>query len=124
MKILVADDDTTICKMAGDLLRSAGYDVLEASDGERALKLAHEKQPDLIVLDLMMPKVTGYQVVREIRQHPRLKETPILILSGVIPGKESNDALRAHGIAGFISKANMIGTLVSRVQEILTRSPG
>jgi DNA-binding response OmpR family regulator len=111
-----------ICRVAGELLASAGFDVLEASDGEWALKLAHEEHPALIVLDLMMPNVSGYQVVREIRQHPRLKGIPILILSGVVPGKEANDPLRGYGISGFISKASMVRSLVPRVQAILSKT--
>lgn len=120
--ILVADDDATICEMVGKLLTDAGYEVLTAADGEEALKIAHTVRPDLIVLDLMMPNVNGFTVVREIRVNPRLEETPILILTGTIPGKELNDSIREYGISGFISKTNMLASLVQRVQEALSDS--
>ena len=121
MKILVADDAATIRKVIRELLTSAGYDVLEASDGEQVLKLAHEERPDLIVLDLVMPKATGFDVLREIRRDPRVRNTPILIVSEVIHGQWANDILHRHEIAGFIGKANIMNSLLPRVQEILSR---
>ena len=88
MKILVADDDALIREIAANLLTSAGHDVLLAADGEQALGVVSSKQPDLIVLDLMMPKVPDFDVVREIRKDSRAGNTPILILSALISGEE------------------------------------
>ena len=120
MKILVADDEPTIREIAREFLTSAGYDVLEASDGREALALACEKQPDLIVLDIMMPWMTGIEVVREIRQQPDVKNTPILIMSGCVPEPDANDLLGDLRVAGYLSKTEMVASLVSRVQEILS----
>ncbi len=120
-KILVADDEGIIRGIVKELLTPAGYDILEASDGEEALKLTHSERPDLIVLDLVMPKITGFDVIREIRKDRRIRNTPILIVSGVVHGQASNELLRSYEIAGFIAKPNMIKTLLSRVQEILSK---
>ncbi len=120
-KILVVDDAATIRKIAGELLTNAGYDVLEAQDGEQALALVHKEHPDLIVLDLVMPKMTGFQVVQEIRKDPRVKEIPILIMSEVISVQGAHDLLHTFGVACFLSKAQMMTALVSRVQEILSK---
>ncbi len=121
MKILVVDDDATIRKMAGELLRSTGYDVLEASDGEQALELVHRKRPDLIVLDHKMPKMKGSDVVQEIRKDPKVGKTPILVLSGVVSGRNTDAYLHDLDVAGFIGKTQMATSLISRVQEVLSK---
>ncbi len=120
MKILVADDSETIRKIAGELLTDAGYDVLKAEDGEQAVALAQKEHPDLIVLDLVMPKMTGFEVAWEIRKDPRVKNIPILIVSEVMSVQAAHDFLHEFGVAGFLSKAQMMTSLVSRVQEILS----
>ncbi len=121
MKILVVDDEPTIREIARELLTSAGYDVLEASGGRKALVLAFENQPDLIVLDMMMPGMNGVDVAREIRQDSRLKDTPILMVSGSIDESDANDLLGHLKLAGFLRKKEMVASLVSRVQEILSK---
>ena len=120
-KILVVDDDATIRKIAGELLTNAGYDVLKAADGQQALDMALKEHPDLIVLDLVMPKMTGFTVVREIRQDPRIKNIPILIFSEVISVQAAHDILHKYGVSCFMSKAQMMISLVSRVREILSK---
>ena len=121
MKILVVDDESPIREIARELLTSAGYDVLEASDGEQALALARKEQPVLIVLDLMMPEMTGFDVVREIRKDPRVKNTPILIMSALVSGSYTDAYIQQLDIAGFVDKTQMATSLISRVQEILSK---
>ena len=117
-KILVADDTVTVRKVAARLLASAGYDVLEAEDGRQALDLVQNEHPDLILLDLLMPKMTGFDVLREIKRSGRVKETPILIMSGVFK-KDVLDFLQAAGVAGFLDKEQIKDSLLFRVQQIL-----
>ena len=121
MKILLADDEPMIHQIAGKLLTSAGYNVLMATNGRQAIALAREEQPVLIVLDLVMPEMTGLDVVRGIRNDPSLEETPILIMSGIDPGKETSSALHEHGVTEFLRKTEFVTSLVSRVREILSR---
>ena len=121
MKILVAEDSATIRRIARELLASAGYDVLEASDGEQALALARKEQPLLILLDLMLPKMTGFQFVQEIRKDPRVGKTPILVLSALVCGSDTDDYIHELDVAGFIDKTQMATSLISRVQEILSK---
>ena len=121
MKILVVDDNATIRELAEEYLTSAGYNVLMASDGEEALALARKEQPVLILLDLVMPEMSGLEVVREIRNDPRLKETQIVIISGIDPEEEVSSALREYGVAEILSKTEFMKSFVSRVQEILSK---
>src|SRR5262245_10248629 len=81
-KILVVDDTVTVRRIAARLLAAAGYEVLEAEDGRQALELAQNEHPDLIVLDLLMPGMTVFDVLREFKKIGRLQKTPILIMRG------------------------------------------
>lgn len=118
-KILVADDTATVRKVAVRLLVSAGYDVLEAEDGRQALEMVQNEHPDLILLDLLMPKMTGFDVLREIKKAERIKQTPILIMSGVFK-KDVLDFLQASGVAGFVDKEQIKDSLIFRVQQLLS----
>ncbi len=121
MKILVADDESSIREIAGELLTSAGYDVLEAEDGKQALALARKEQPVLILLDLVMPEMSGYDVLQEIRKDPRLRNTPILILSVLVSGVDTDVYFHELDVDGFIDKADFVISLVPRVHEILSK---
>jgi DNA-binding response OmpR family regulator len=80
-KILVADDEPHIRDLLKLLLEDEGYDVVEAEDGEEAYQVAKDEKPDVIILDIMMPKVDGYQAYHSIRSDADLKGIPILILT-------------------------------------------
>ena len=79
-KILVADDEASIRRILETRLKMVGYDVVVAEDGEEALELFNKTNPDLVVLDVMMPKMDGYGVTREIR---RTSDIPIIILTAL-----------------------------------------
>jgi two-component system alkaline phosphatase synthesis response regulator PhoP len=123
VKILVVEDEPAICDLAGELLTNAGYEVLLATDGRQAIDLARKEHPNLILLDLMLPQMTGFRVLREIRKDPRLKNTPILILSVLSSGGFTDPSVHDLDVAGFIDKMEFVTTLVSGVQEILSKQP-
>jgi len=81
-KLLVVDDDEQIADMLKEKLTQEGYEVCLAYDGEEALKKVKEFDPDVVLLDLMLPKMNGYEVLREIRQKFTDKWRPVIILSG------------------------------------------
>ncbi|MFQ5876929.1 MAG: response regulator [Acidobacteriota bacterium] len=118
-KVLVADDTATVRRVATRVLVSAGYQVVEAEDGAMALDLVQKEHPDLILLDLLMPKMTGFDVLREIKRTDRIKETPILIMSGVFK-KDVLDFLQASGVAGFVDKDQIKESLLFRVEQALS----
>ena len=93
--ILVAEDDPDSRQMMSTLLTMKGYDVCEAGDGLAALEIALRTPPDLIFIDLQLPKLDGLGVTRELRLHPKLKQTPIVVLSGYDPAKYRQAALDA-----------------------------
>ena len=80
-KILVADDEYVISRCVSFMLRKEGYECRSVSDGQSALEAAREERPDLLILDLDMPKKTGFEVCRELRADPALKDIHVLVLT-------------------------------------------
>ena len=119
--ILVADDSALVQGMARDILSAAGYVVILCSDGAAALESVEKEHPDLAILDLLMPRMTGFDVLREMKKNPRLKDIPVLVLSGVY--KENVVGfLHQLGATGFIDKQNLGETLLFRVRAALERT--
>jgi CheY-like chemotaxis protein len=81
--ILVADDDPQILAVISRQLVRLGYRVIEAADGAEALASARTHKPDLILLDVLMPHMSGWEVAREVRHDPALKDTPIVVLTAI-----------------------------------------
>lgn len=101
--VLVAEDDADIRLLMKTLLAMRGYRVVEARDGQETLDVARLARPDLILMDLQLPRLNGFAVTRFIRQHHALKGVPILIVSGHDPVKHRNLALAA-GCNGYVQK--------------------
>ena len=83
-KILVVDDEVQMQEMIAQFLGNAGYEVSAASDGEMALATAEKIAPDLILMDIQMPKVDGWVVCHKLKANPKLKKVPIILFSGMI----------------------------------------
>ena len=116
--ILVADDDEMIVDVLRYQLEKEGYHVLVAQDGERALRLALERAPDLVLLDVMMPKMQGWEVCREIR---RASTVPILMLTA--RGEEMDRVLGLElGADDYVIKPFSFRELLARVHANLRRS--
>jgi CheY-like chemotaxis protein len=121
--ILVADDADDILKDCETLLSAAGYQVLLAQDGVDALRLIREEHPDLVVLDLLMPRMTGFDVLREIRQDERVKDTIVLAISSVYKDNIL-DFLHQLGAQGFLDKTQIQEALAFRVASLLAPPSG
>jgi len=116
--VLVADDAPQIRERAKALLEEAGYNVLLAHDGADALTMIREEHPDLVLLDLLMPSMTGFDVLRAVLQDERIKETPVLTMSGVYKDNVV-EFLHKLGVQGFLDKEQLLETLVFRVRQVL-----
>jgi DNA-binding response OmpR family regulator len=115
---LVVDDETPIREYEATLLSEFGHEVLTASEGYEALKLAREKQPDLILLDIMMPEMSGIEVCRQLRGDPQTRDLRILVVSGVDTRKTLEESLDA-GADDFITKPIDRLELMVRVRSML-----
>jgi DNA-binding response OmpR family regulator len=117
--ILIIEDEPALVRGLKDAFASKGFDVLTAQDGATGLDLALEKNPDVILLDIMLPRVNGYEVCRTIRE--RGIETPILMLTA--KGQEEDIILGLNlGADDYIAKPFRIGELVARVNAFLRRA--
>jgi chemosensory pili system protein ChpA (sensor histidine kinase/response regulator) len=116
--ILVADDAETVLDVAGRLLREAGFNVILAQDGIEALQQVRERHPDLVLLDLLMPRMSGFDVLREIRQDERVKQTPVVAMSGTYK-PEVADFLEQLGAQGFLDKQQLEASLIARTRQLL-----
>lgn len=116
--ILVVEDDPTLMRALRDNLEFDGYKVLTAADGERGLKCAVDDRPDLIVLDIMLPKVNGYEICRLVRKEGL--EMPILMLTA--KGQESDIVLGLNlGADEYVTKPFGLKALLARINALLRR---
>ena len=118
--VLVADDDRDILQLVSFRLERADYEVVQANDGEEALRLVKELRPDLAVLDLMMPKLNGYEVIREIRRNEETKAIPVILLTARVQEADVARGFEA-GADDYLKKPFSPQELRARVQAILGR---
>lgn len=117
MKILVVDDEMLIRNVIKDYLENEGYEIYEAENGRDAIRVFKEEKIDLIILDIMMPKMDGYETLKELR---KLGETPVIMLTAM---KEELDKLHGFdlGVDDYVTKPFSPKELVARVKAILKR---
>jgi DNA-binding response OmpR family regulator len=116
--ILIADDDPQILTMLGIRLAKKGYAVLEASDGLQTLQQAREHQPDLVLLDVMMPGKNGWEVAKELRSDERLRNIGIVMLTAI--GEKVNELTSPlYGADAYIDKPFDFTDLEKTIQKIL-----
>ena len=120
MKILIAEDSTTIRRLVAAWLTAEGYDVVEAADGEEAVEFARRELPDLLVLDKVMPKFDGFEVVRALREDPRTQAMPIVMLTERTSEDDVLGGL-SLGVEEYIPKPFSPHELSARVRRALAR---
>jgi CheY-like chemotaxis protein len=118
VRIVVADDDPFIRRLVVFTLKKRGYEVLEASNGTAALDLVRQAKPDLAVLDVLMPEMTGLEVTKILSQDPTTSNIPVLILSASAQQSEVEAGL-ASGATAYLVKPFEPKVLGERVAEIL-----
>jgi len=117
-KILVVDDTPQNVKLLADLLQAKGYAVVTAADGEAALARLAQEAPDLVLLDVMMPGFTGYEVCRRIREEPGTALLPVVLVTALDPQQERVKGIEA-GADDFLSKPINQQELFARVRSLL-----
>lgn len=120
--ILVIDDDADIQRLLQFALKRAGHTVAISSDGQQGLAQAEDQSPDLIVCDIMMPRMTGYEFCRQARTKPVLKDTPIIVFSARFQPVDRQTALEA-GATEYLSKSTAPDELVKRIEELIPDTP-
>jgi two-component system phosphate regulon response regulator PhoB len=119
--VLVAEDDRFIRRIAEIALERQGFTVRTAEDGESALRQVRESPPDVVLLDLIMPKVQGFEVLRRLKQDPATAGVPIIVLSSLGQEPDVRRALEA-GAAGYLVKAERyLQNLADELDKVLRR---
>ncbi len=119
-KILIAEDEPDIRELVAFMLRFAGHEVMAASNGEEAVQAANRDRPDLVLMDVRMPKMTGYDACRIMKATPDLRDVPVVFLSAKGQESEIQSGLDA-GAEEYLLKPFSPDELTNRVRLILAK---
>jgi CheY-like chemotaxis protein len=103
--VLLVDDSKLLRAVNGRALAKAGYIVLTAEDGEEGLRVAREKIPDLVLLDMILPKLGGVEVLHRLKQDPLTSQIPVIVLSSM--AQKNEERLMSEGAAGYFEKSKL-----------------
>jgi DNA-binding response OmpR family regulator len=119
-KIIVADDEQFITTAYTDGLQRAGFEVIAAHNGEEAYDLISKEKPDLVLLDLIMPKLNGFEVLKKVKSESELQNIPIVILSNLSQETDEVEA-KKMGATDFIVKSDIsLQDLITRINQLLS----
>src|SRR5512133_1951837 len=120
-KILIIDDDLDTLRLVGLMLQRQGYQISAATNGQQGLDKAFDEGPDLILLDIMMPDMDGYEVTRRLRQNPATMETPVLMFTAKT---QLNDKVSGFDVGAndYLTKPTHPSELQARVKTLLLRA--
>lgn len=121
-RVLVVDDEPDVLLLCRVNLEFEGYEVLEASDGQEALDLLEAEHPDVILLDVMMPRIDGWAVLDHVKRTPELADIPVVMLTAKV---QDQDPIRgwSHGVAEYITKPFSPLALSQVLEDVLTTDP-
>jgi DNA-binding response OmpR family regulator len=118
--VLIADDDLDILQLTRSLVKRRGFPILEASDGDEAMKMVLESRPELVILDVMMPGQTGWEVCRSIRENDALSGTGVIMLTGI--GERMNEMTSPlYGADAYLDKPFDPSALDALITEVLDK---
>jgi len=118
-KILIVEDDRFLRELIARKLRNEGYDVIEAVDGEEGLKRIKEEKPDLILLDLILPGIDGFEVLAKAKEDLDTAQIPVIILSNLGQREEIERGLRLGAIDYLIKAHFTPGEIIEKIKNIL-----
>jgi len=113
--ILFIEDESALQKTFGEIFKQEGYEMISALDGEIGLRSAKTKKPDLILLDLILPKINGFDVLKQLKEDPDTKEIPVIVLTN-LEGMQDIEKVIGLGATTYLVKANY--SLVEVMEKI------
>ncbi len=118
-KILIVEDDKFLRELIAQKLIKEGYDIAEAVDGEKGIKAVEEEKPDLVLLDLILPGVDGFEVLAKIKEDPKIAQIPVIILSNLGQKDDIERGLKM-GAVDYLIKAHFTpGEIIEKVKAVL-----
>ena len=115
---MIVEDNELNMKLFNDLLEAHGYETVITKDGTKALDLAMEAMPDLVLMDIQLPEVSGLDITKQIKENDNLKDIPIIAVTAFAM-KGDEDKIREAGCNGYISKPIAISTFMETIKEYL-----
>ena len=119
-KILIVEDEQALQKTLGEILTQEGYEVIAASDGEMGLTLARDNNPNLILLDLILPKVSGFEVLKQLKGNNLTKDIPVIVLTNLESVEEVDKAVSLGATTYLVKSQYSLEELVSKIKEIVS----
>jgi len=120
-RILFIEDESALQKTLGEVLRENGYEVISALDGEAGIKSAKTKKPDLILLDLILPKLSGFEVLKQLKKDEETKNIPVIVLTNLEEVKDVEKAMEL-GATTYLVKANYsLKEVVDKIKAALEK---
>lgn len=117
-KILLTDDEPNIVRVVSARLKTQGFEVISANDGEAALEVFYREKPDLVLLDIMLPKLDGYKVCQKLKADPKWKHVPVILFSAKAQDTDKQ-AGRDHGADAYIAKPFQPEQLLETIRYLL-----
>lgn len=121
-KILIVDDDITLRDMYGERLKAEGYEIDVASNGEEAIQRVQGSKPDLILLDIMMPKVNGFATLDMLKNTPDYKNIPVILLTALIQDENKVRGMDSGAADYIIKSESMPADVIKKIQNVLGKS--
>jgi chemosensory pili system protein ChpA (sensor histidine kinase/response regulator) len=119
MKVMIVDDSVTVRKVTSRLMERQGWEVLTAKDGVDAVNQLQDVYPDMVLLDVEMPRMDGFEVLRSVRRDPRLANLPIIMITSRTGEKHQRQA-KELGVNGFLGKPFQEAGLMTTIDEVLS----
>lgn len=117
--ILLVDDDLTLREMYEERLKAEGFEIIQAVNGEEAMQKARESKPNVILLDIMMPKVNGFDVLKELKANADLKDIPVIILTALIQDVDRDQGKKLGAVDYIIKSETMPGEVIAKIKSAL-----
>ena len=121
-KILVAEDDKLISNSLCDALKAAGYEPIQAFDGEESVAKSKEIVPDLVLLDIMMPKLDGISVLWELKANPATAKIPVVVLTNIGDVETISKIVEAGAVDYLLKSDQSVDDIIQKVKDVLARS--
>lgn len=118
-RILFIEDEAALQKTFGDILKSEGFEVISALDGETGLNLVKKENPDLVLLDLILPKIHGLDVLKEIKQNENTKNIPVIVLTNVESIEEIDKALELGATTYLVKSDYSLEDVIAKIKKAL-----
>ena len=118
-KILFIEDEFTLQKSMGEFLEKAGFKIIQALDGEIGLNLAEKEKPDLILLDLILPKISGFEVLKRLKENKETKDIPVIILTNLEESTDVGKSLELGATTYLVKSDQSLDDVLERIKQTL-----